>query len=77
MEEDILIQISNRIKERRREKNITVQELAQRANVSKGLISQIENSRTIPSLMVLIEIVKALEIDLNDFFKSIFMKRRS
>src|ERR1700761_429423 len=71
MEEDIIIQISNRIKERRREKNITVQELAQRANVSKGLISQIENSRTIPSLMVLIEIVKALEIDLNDFFKDI------
>jgi transcriptional regulator with XRE-family HTH domain len=74
MEEDILIQISNRIKERRREKNITVQELAQRANVSKGLISQIENSRTIPSLMVLIEIVRALEIDLNEFFKDIRSK---
>src|ERR1700709_1415943 len=74
MEEDILIQISNRIKERRREKNITVQELAVRANVSKGLISQIENSRTIPSLMVLIDIVKALEIDLNEFFKDIRAK---
>jgi transcriptional regulator with XRE-family HTH domain len=74
MEEDILIQISNRVKERRREKNITVQELALRANVSKGLISQIENSRTIPSLIVLIEIVKALEIDLNEFFKDIRSK---
>ncbi len=71
MEEDVLIQISNRIKERRREKNITVQELAARADVSKGLISQIENSRTIPSLLVLIEIIKVLEIDLNDFFKDI------
>jgi transcriptional regulator with XRE-family HTH domain len=74
MEEDILIQISNRIKDRRREKNITVHELAIRANVSKGLISQIENSRTIPSLMVLIEIIKALEIDLNEFFKDIRSK---
>ena len=74
MEEDILIQISNRIKERRREKNITVQELALRANVSKGLISQIENSRSIPSLIVLIEIIKALEIDLNEFFKDIRSK---
>jgi transcriptional regulator with XRE-family HTH domain len=74
MEEDVLIQISNRIKERRREKNITVQELATRANVSKGLISQIENSRTIPSLLVLIEIIKALEIDLNEFFKDIRSK---
>ena len=74
MEEDTLIQISNRIKEKRREKNITVQELATRANVSKGLISQIENSRTIPSLMVLIDIISALEIDLNDFFKDIRSK---
>lgn len=71
MEDDILIQISNRIKDRRREKNITVQELASRANVSKGLISQIENSRTIPSLIVLIDIIKALEIDMNVFFKDI------
>jgi transcriptional regulator with XRE-family HTH domain len=74
MEEDILIQISNRKKERRREKNITVQELAVRANVSKGLISQIENSRTIPSLIVLIDIIKALEIDLNEFFKDMRSK---
>ncbi|QXV67530.1 helix-turn-helix transcriptional regulator [Mucilaginibacter achroorhodeus] len=71
MEDDILIQISNRIKEKRREKNITVQELATKANVSKGLISQIENSRTIPSLIVLIDIVRALDIDLNVFFKDI------
>ncbi|GAA4906476.1 XRE family transcriptional regulator [Mucilaginibacter defluvii] len=71
MEDDILIQISNRIKERRREKNITVQDLATKANVSKGLISQIENSRTIPSLIVLIDIIKALDIDLNIFFKDI------
>jgi transcriptional regulator with XRE-family HTH domain len=74
MEEDIIIQISNNIKERRRERNITVQELATRANVSKGLISQIENSRTVPSLMVLIDIIKALEIDLNVFFKDIRAK---
>jgi transcriptional regulator with XRE-family HTH domain len=71
MKEATLVQISNRIKERRREKNITVQELADRANVSKGLISQIENSRTIPSLIVLIDIIRALEIDLNIFFKDI------
>lgn len=71
MQDDVLIQISNRIKDKRREKNITVQELASRANVSKGLISQIENSRTIPSLIVLIDIIKALEIDLNVFFKDI------
>ena len=76
MEEDIIIQISNHIKEKRREKNITVQELAARANVSKGLISQIENSRTVPSLIVLIDIIQALEIDLNVFFKDIHNKSK-
>lgn len=74
MREDILIQISTHIKERRREKGITVQELADRAQVSKGLISQIENSRTIPSLIVLIQIIKALDIDLNIFFQDIQIK---
>ena len=71
MEENTLIDISNRIKEIRREKNITVQELADRVSVSKGLISQIENNRTVPSLLVLVNIIRSLEVDLNQFFKDI------
>lgn len=76
MREDTLVQISNKIKEKRRERNITIQELADRASVSKGLISQIENSRTIPSLIVLIDIIRSLEIDLNVFFKDIKSQSR-
>lgn len=71
MQEDILLQISNNIRARRKEIGITVQELADRAGVSKGLISQIENSRTIPSLIVLIGIINALDMDLNIFFREI------
>ena len=71
MEENTLLEISTRIKEIRREKNITVQELADRVSVSKGLISQIENNRTVPSLLVLVNIIRALEVDLNQFFKDI------
>jgi len=71
MKDDILIQIGNQIKERRKNKGITVQELADRASVSKGLISQIENNRVIPSLMVLIDIIRSLDVDLNVFFKDI------
>lgn len=71
MEENTLIHISNRIKQIRRERNITVQELADRVSVSKGLISQVENNRTVPSLLVLINIIRALEVDLNQFFKDI------
>jgi transcriptional regulator with XRE-family HTH domain len=71
MQEDILIKISNKIKEIRKDKNITVQNLANQAKVSKGLISQIENNRTVPSLPVLMNIVQSLNFDLTDFFKDI------
>lgn len=71
MSEDIIIQISNRLREIRKDKKVTLQELAETAGVSKGLLSQIENSRTIPSLTVLLSLIKGLKIDLNDFFREI------
>ncbi|GGZ25029.1 transcriptional regulator [Echinicola pacifica] len=71
MEDYVLVQISNKIKNIRKSKNLTVQELADRAKVSKGLISQIENGRTIPSLIVLIQIIGSLEVDLMEFFSGL------
>jgi len=71
MTEDIIIQISNKIKEKRKAKGITIQELADKAAVSKGLISQIENNRTVPSLLVLINIIRSLNLDMNEFFNEI------
>ncbi|SIN67417.1 helix-turn-helix domain-containing protein [Algoriphagus halophilus] len=68
MEHEVIVQISNKIKSIRKEKNLTLQDIADRAGVTKGLISQIENSRTIPSLLVLIQIIQALEVDLDSFF---------
>ncbi len=71
MQEDIIIQISNRLKGIRKNKNITIQELSDLAGISKGMLSQVENNRTIPSLTVFINLMKALQIDFNDFFKDI------
>jgi transcriptional regulator with XRE-family HTH domain len=75
MQEDIIIQISNRLKEIRKDKNITLQELADKAGITKSMLSQVENSRTIPSLNVLFNLIKGLEIDLNDFFKNINLQQ--
>ncbi len=77
MQEDLLIQISNKIKEVRKQKHITVKSLAQRASVSKGLISKIENNRSIPSLPVLMNIIVSLQLDFNDFFKNINFKKNA
>lgn len=68
MQKDVILQISNKIREKRKERNITIQELADKAGVTKGFISQIENNRTVPSLAVLLSIIKSLHIDLNAFF---------
>jgi transcriptional regulator with XRE-family HTH domain len=69
MQEDIIVQITNKIKDIRKEKNITLQELAESAGVTKGMLSQVENNRTIPSLTVFLNIIKSLQIDINDFFQ--------
>ncbi|WP_113922970.1 helix-turn-helix domain-containing protein [Cognataquiflexum aquatile] len=76
MENEILVQISQKIKSIRKDKNLTIQEIAERAGVTKGLISQIENSRTLPSLLVLMQIIKALEVDLNFFFNDLSLDGR-
>lgn len=71
MEHEVIVQISNKLKIIRKDQNLTLQEVADRAGVTKGLISQIENGRTIPSLLVLIQIVKALDKGLDEFFNDL------
>lgn len=69
MNEHLLLQIAKKIKRVRKEHSLTVQEVANRADVSKGLISKIENGRTIPSLPVLLSIIGGLETNAQDFFQ--------
>lgn len=76
MEHEVIVQISEKIKRIRKEKNLTLQDVADRAGVTKGLISQIENGRTIPSLLVLIQIIKAIEVDLDEFFNELSLNGR-
>lgn len=71
MEQEVIVQITNKLKSIRKDKNLTLQEVAEKAGVTKGLISQIENGRTIPSLLVLIQIIKALETGLDEFFNDL------
>src|ERR1700733_15134224 len=69
MHEELLLLIGDKIKAKRTQKNITLGQLATKAGVSKGLISQIENNRTVPSLPVLFNIIHSLEEDLRTFFE--------
>ncbi len=69
MNEELLLLIGDKIKTKRTLRNITLEQLAQKAGVSKGLISQIENNRTVPSLPVLFNIIHSLEENLRSFFE--------
>lgn len=71
MNSTILLSIGKKVHEIRTSKKMKLVELAALANVSKGLLSQIENGRTIPSLPVLLHLIKALDIGYSDFFEGI------
>ena len=62
------MQIGIKIKEIRLKKQLTQEELADRCELTKGYISQIENDLTSPTLATLKDILQALGTTLSDFF---------
>ena len=60
--------IGNKLKELRIAKGLTQEELADRAELSKGFISQLERDLTSPSIATLIDILQCLGSDLKSFF---------
>lgn len=69
MSEYLISGIGKHIKKIRKEKKLKLTALAKLAGVSKGLVSKIENGRTVPSLPVLLSIINALEMRPSDFFE--------
>ncbi len=60
--------IGDKIKQLRLQCDFTQEELADRCELSKGYISQLENDLTSPSIATLIDILSALGTTLTDFF---------
>ena len=61
-----LYNLSIAVKERRVSLGFGLRELADKAQVSKSLLSKIENHRSIPSLPVLLRIAQGLQTNLSD-----------
>ncbi len=57
-----------RLREIRKKRGMTLQELGQKTGVTAGLLSKIENFRTVPSLPALVTIARALGADLGELF---------
>lgn len=62
------MEIGKRLKELRIRNGLTQEELADRSELSKGFISQLERDLTSPSIATLIDILQCLGTDLSDFF---------
>ncbi|KJF77121.1 XRE family transcriptional regulator, partial [Klebsiella aerogenes] len=59
--------VSRRIKQFRREKKISLDELSRRAGVSKGMLVDIEGCRANPSIALLCKIAAAMGVSVAEF----------
>ena len=61
--------LGKKIKQMRNQKGLTQEELADRCELTKGYISQLENNINSPSITTLTDILSALGSNLSEFFK--------
>ncbi len=62
------MEIGSKIKQYRLQLDLTQEELAQRTELTKGYISQLENDLCSPSIATLADILNVLGVTLRDFF---------
>ena len=62
------MEIGEKLRRLRKEKQLTQEELANRCELSKGFISQLERDLTSPSLDSLNDILESLGTNLAEFF---------
>lgn len=64
------MKIGHKIKELRMQYGLTQEELADRTELSKGFISQVERDLTSPSIATLVDILQCLGTNLEQFFSA-------
>ncbi len=71
--------IGQRIKDLRKEQNLTLAEVAAAARLSASHLSQIERNKTVPSLMTVASVADALNVNVRELFESsdsqVFLQR--
>lgn len=63
------MELGSKIKQMRQQLSLTQEELADRCELTKGYISQLENDLTSPSIATLYDILTALGSSLGEFFQ--------
>ena len=60
--------IGNKIKDLRNRNGLTQQELADRTELTKGFISQLERGQVSPSIVTLLDLIECLGTTASEFF---------
>ena len=63
--------IGQKLKTTRTHRKMTLQQLAKLAGVTRSMLSQIENNKTLPSLRTLQLVSRALNVPMGSFFESV------
>lgn len=71
MKDKRLEKLADNIRAERNRKKLTQEQLSEAANVSTSTISLIERNIQVPSIFVVYDIARALEIDINELLKGI------
>jgi len=75
LEDQIGWVIGNQLRARRQEIGLTLVQLAERAGMSKGMLSKIENAQASPSLSTLACLAVALDMPVTSFFRGLTEER--
>ena len=75
IKDDILSNIGKKIREERKSRGLNLQELAAQSKITAGLLSKIENFRAVPSLPVLLNISKALDLNMSDLVENVISNK--
>jgi transcriptional regulator with XRE-family HTH domain len=68
---DVGLVIARQVREYRSQLGLTVDALAERSHISKGMLSKIENAQCSPSLGTLVKLANAISVPLTSLFRGL------
>ena len=71
------MEIGKKLRRLRKSKALTLEELASRANLTKGFLSQVERDKASPSVAALKQVLDVMGEDISSFFQDIEVPERN
>lgn len=71
------MKIGSKIRRLRKLRGLTIEELANKADLTKGFISQLERDLTVPSVTTLKQVLDVLGVQLSSFFSDISEREKN